>query len=81
MELHQLRGDLTPVQFFKERLGRQNTCLVCGSGNRRQYVWFNEHWLIYVHNVGGVQFCVVLPCDDPTAIWKDFYTTTKGGVL
>ena len=71
---------LQQVPFFKKRLGRQDFCAVTGSESRRFYVWYdtNEGWLIYVHNHGGIQFCVLHSC--PTTVraeygrWSKFLT-------
>jgi hypothetical protein len=67
MRMHDVmrKEKLSQVPFFKSRLGRQDFCVVTGSESRRFYVWYDrkEGWLIYVHNHGGIQFCVLHPCD------------------
>jgi len=44
------------VKFHREKLGRQDHCMVTGSQNRRFYIWIRETYSIWVHNVKGLIF-------------------------
>ena len=79
MRLHEImrQKEMAILPFFKERLGRQDFCIVTGSQNRRYYVWYDKPagWMIFVHSVEGLTFYVLtkdLTQQQEKNVWGEF---------